>query len=65
MNGSAGRGSQIVSENFFTRSTLPKGEVFLVRVAAASAAKIHQAIKKSGMAKPEWARSALVSAASG
>ena len=49
------------------RPVLPKGEakgeVFSVRVAADAAGKIHQAIKKSGMKKPDWARNALISAA--
>ena len=49
------------------RPTLPKGEtkgeVFSVRVAADAAGKIHQAIKKSGLKKPDWARNALVMAA--
>jgi hypothetical protein len=50
------------------RPVLPKdkakGEVFSVRMAAGEAEKVHQAIKKSGMEKPEWARSALIKAAS-
>jgi hypothetical protein len=40
-----------------------KGEVFSVRVAAGEANKIHQAIKKSGLKKPDWARNALILAA--
>ncbi len=50
------------------RPTLPKGEakgeVFSVRVAANKASKIYQAIKKSGLKKPDWARNALIQAAS-
>jgi hypothetical protein len=49
------------------RPVLPKGEakgeVFSVRVSADAAGKIHQAIKKSGLSKPEWARNALIRAA--
>jgi hypothetical protein len=51
------------------RPTLPKGEakgeVFSVRVASEAAEKIHQAIKKSGLTKPDWARNALINAAQG
>ena len=51
------------------RPAMPKGTannvLFAVRVAANEAAKIQQAIKKSGMSKPDWARNALVSAANG
>jgi len=49
------------------RPKLPKGTanniVFAVKIAANEAAKIQQAIKKSGMSKPEWARNALIQAA--
>jgi hypothetical protein len=49
------------------RPKLPKGTargvLFAVRVAANEADKIQQAIKKSGMAKPDWARNALINAA--
>jgi hypothetical protein len=34
------------------------------RIAANEVDKIQQAIKKSGLKKPEWARNALISAAS-
>jgi hypothetical protein len=50
------------------RPKMPKGTannvLFAVRVAANEAAKIQSAIRKSGMSKPEWARSALIQAAS-
>ena len=50
------------------RPKLPKGTansvLFAVRIAAQEAEKIQAAIKKSGMEKPEWARMALISAAS-
>jgi len=46
---------------------MPKGTsnsvLFAVRIAAREADKIHQAVKKSGMTKPEWARHALIQAA--
>jgi hypothetical protein len=49
------------------RPALPKdeakGEVFSVRMAAVEAEKIYQAIKKSGLKKPDWARNALIHAA--
>ena len=49
------------------RPFLPKGTahnvLFAVRVAANEADKIHQAISKSGMSKPDWARNALINAA--
>ena len=51
------------------RPKLPKGTansvLFAVKIAANEADKIHQAIKKSGLKKPEWARNALISAARG
>jgi hypothetical protein len=40
-----------------------KGVLFAVRVAASEADKIHAAIKKSGLPKPDWARNALLDAA--
>ena len=42
-----------------------KGVLFAIRVAAIEAEKIQNAIAKSGMSKPEWARRALIQAASG
>ena len=49
------------------RPKMPKGTsnsvLFAVRIAAREADKIHQAVKKSGMTKPEWARHALIQAA--
>jgi hypothetical protein len=49
------------------RPKLPKGTantvLFAVKIAAKEADKIHQAIKKSGLNKPDWARNALVNAA--
>jgi hypothetical protein len=54
-------------KNKMGRPALPKGEakgeVFSVRVAANEAAKIGLAIRKSGLKKPEWARQALIQAA--
>lgn len=41
-----------------------KGVLFAVRVATNEADQIQQAIKKSGLKKPEWARKALIKAAS-
>jgi hypothetical protein len=50
------------------RPKMPKGTansvLFAVRIAANEAQKINEAVKKSGMARPDWARSALISAAS-
>jgi hypothetical protein len=50
------------------RPKLPKGTansvLFAVKIAANEAEKIQRAIKKSGQTKPDWARNALVSAAS-
>lgn len=47
---------------------MPKGEantvLFAVKIAANEANKIQDAISKSGMTKPDWARKALLSAAS-
>jgi hypothetical protein len=40
-----------------------KGVLFAVRLAANEAEKIQSAIRKSGLAKPEWARNALIQAA--
>ncbi|HWN94890.1 MAG TPA: hypothetical protein VNT99_07645 [Methylomirabilota bacterium] len=40
-----------------------KGELFAVRVAKPDAEAIHSAIKRSGIAKPEWLRNALLKAA--
>ena len=49
------------------RPVLPKdeakGEVFSVRVASDAAEKINQAIRRSGLKKPDWARNALIHAA--
>jgi hypothetical protein len=49
------------------RPKLPKGTantvLFAVKIAAVEADKIQAAIAKSGMAKPEWARHALINAA--
>lgn len=49
------------------RPKLPKGTansvLFAVKIAANEAEKIHTAIRKSGMSKPDWARTALISAA--
>ena len=51
------------------RPKMPKGTansvLFAVRIAANEAQKINEAVKKSGMARPEWARNALISAAQG
>jgi hypothetical protein len=50
------------------RPKLPKGTansvVFSVKIAANAAEQIESAIKKSGLKKPEWARNALIHAAS-
>jgi hypothetical protein len=40
-----------------------KGVLFAVKIAANEAEKIQTAIKRSGLKKPEWARNALLSAA--
>jgi hypothetical protein len=40
-----------------------KGELFAVRLAKADASAVHDAIKRSGVAKPDWMRDALVRAA--
>jgi hypothetical protein len=49
------------------RPKLPRGTansvLFAVRIAANEAAKIQQAVNKSGLSKPEWARNALIQAA--
>jgi hypothetical protein len=49
------------------RPKLPKGQakgvLFAVRIASQEAEKIDEAIKKSGLSKPVWARNALVNAA--
>lgn len=49
------------------RPKLPKGTannvLFAVKIAATEARKIQDAIKRSGMEKPDWARKALLSAA--
>jgi len=54
-------------KNKMGRPRLPKGTansiVFSVKIAANEAAKIQQAVKRSGMSKPEWARNALLQAA--
>ena len=50
------------------RPKLPKGTantvLFAVKIAATEAEKIEEAIRKSGKTKPEWARIALINAAS-
>jgi hypothetical protein len=50
------------------RPKMPKGTansvLFAVRIAANEAQKINEAVKKSGTARPEWARNALINAAS-
>jgi hypothetical protein len=38
--------------------------LFAVKIAANEAKKIQRAIKESGLTKPDWARNALVNAAS-
>ena len=49
------------------RPKMPKGTansvLFAIRIAANEAQKINEAVKKSGMKRPEWARNALVNAA--
>ena len=49
------------------RPKLPKGTsnsvLFAIRIAANEADRINQAIKKSGLKKPDWARNALIQAA--
>jgi hypothetical protein len=49
------------------RPKLPKGTantvLFAIKIAAQEADKIHSAIKKSGLSKPDWARNALINAA--
>jgi hypothetical protein len=49
------------------RPKMPKGTakavLFAVKIAANEADKIEHAIKKSGMARPDWARNALIHAA--
>lgn len=49
------------------RPKLPKGTaravLFAVKIAANEAEKIQTAIKKSGLTKPDWARNALIQAA--
>jgi hypothetical protein len=51
------------------RPKMPKGTantvLFAVKIAANEANKIHEAIKKSGLKKPDWARNALLNAANG
>jgi hypothetical protein len=48
------------------RPKMPKGTansvLFAVRIAANEAGKIQQAIKKSGLTKPDWARNVLLKA---
>jgi hypothetical protein len=50
------------------RPKMPKGTansvLFAVKIAANEANKIQTAIKKSGLTKPDWARNALINAAS-
>jgi hypothetical protein len=54
-------------KNKMGRPKLPKGTansvLFAVKIAANEADKIHQAIKKSGLTRPDWARNALINAA--
>lgn len=49
------------------RPKLPKGTakgvLFAVKLAANEAEKINQAIERSGLAKPDWARNVLLAAA--
>jgi hypothetical protein len=49
------------------RPKMPKGTansvLFAVRIAANEAERIQTAIRKSGLKKPEWARQALIQAA--
>lgn len=49
------------------RPKLPKGTakgvLFAVKIAATEADKINQAIERSGLTKPDWARNALLAAA--
>ena len=49
------------------RPKLPKGTansvLFAVKIAANEADKIQRAINKSGLTKPEWARTVLINAA--
>jgi hypothetical protein len=49
------------------RPKLPKGTantvLFAVKIASNEAEKIQEAIRRSGLTKPVWARNALVSAA--
>lgn len=49
------------------RPKLPRGTansvLFAVKIAETEARKIQEAIKRSGMKKPDWARSALLAAA--
>jgi hypothetical protein len=60
--------SEIFMKTKMGRPKLPKGTantvLFAVKIAATEADKIQTAIKKSGMAKPDWARNALINAAS-
>jgi len=50
------------------RPKMPRGTansvLFAIRIAANEAQKINEAVKKSGLKKPEWARNALIQAAS-
>jgi hypothetical protein len=50
------------------RPKLPKGTansvLFAIRIAAKEAQKINEAVKKSGLKRPDWARNALIHAAS-
>ena len=59
--------SEIIMKPKMGRPKLPKGTantvLFAVKIPAVEADKINQAVKKSGMAKPEWARKALIDAA--
>jgi hypothetical protein len=56
-------------KNKMGRPKMPKGTansvLFAIRIAAIEAQKINDAVKKSGLKKPEWARNALMSAANG
>lgn len=49
------------------RPKLPNGTantvLFAVKIAANEAERIHAAIRKSGLSRPQWARKALIDAA--
>jgi hypothetical protein len=60
--------SEIIMKTKMGRPKLPKGTantvLFAVKIAAKEADKIQTAIRKSGLTKPDWARIALINAAS-